>query len=87
MFPVAAVKDVKGAVIVSALHVVDVVAHLHLHRVPVLVLTTLEFLVLVFPLEAFQNPFLHGLALLGIQQNQGLVRSFLSLHKLFYRQL
>ena len=58
VFPVAAVKDVKGAVIAGALHVLDVVFHFHLHRVPVVVLATLELLVPVFPFEALQSPLL-----------------------------
>ena len=84
MFPVAAVKDVKGAVTVSALHVLDVELHLHLHRVPVLVLVALELLVLGFPLESLQSPLLHRLAFLGIQQNQGLTQSFILLCKFFH---
>lgn len=60
VFSVAAVKDVERAIVTGGLQVFHVVLHLHLHRVAVVVLATLELLVTVFALEALQGPLLAG---------------------------
>lgn len=71
---VAAVEDVQRAVILGALQILNVVLHLHLHRVAVIVLATLELLVAVFSLEALQSPLLFGRpAVLAAEQDDGFV--------------
>lgn len=71
---VAAVEDVQWAVVLGALQILHVVLHLHLHRVAVIVLATLELLVAVFSLEALQSPLLFGRpAVLAAKQDDGFV--------------
>lgn len=74
VFAVAAVEDVERAVVLGALQVLGVVLHLHLHRVAVVILATLELLVAVLAFEALQGPFFSGgPVFLAVQQDHGLV--------------
>ena len=43
------IKYVHGTVVTVTLHILDIVLHLHFHRVAIIVLTTLESLVSIFP--------------------------------------
>lgn len=86
MLSIAAVKDVEGAVITRGFHVLNVIFHLHLHRVAVIVLPTLELLVPVLAFQPLQRPLLLGRpAHLSVQQHHGLVRLFITLNKLLHR--
>lgn len=84
MFTIAAVKDVEWAVVLCALQVLHIVLHFHLHRVSVVVLSTLEFLVAVFAFEALQSPFFSsGPGLLAVQQHNRFVGSLVVLDEVF----
>lgn len=86
MLSIAAVKDVEGAVIACGFHVLYVIFHLHLHGVTIIVLPAFELLVPVLAFQALQCPLLLGRpAHLSVQQHHGLVRLFITLHKLLHR--
>lgn len=83
VFAVAAVEDVERAVVPRGLQVLHIVLHLHLHRVPVVVLAAFELLVAVFAFEALQGPFFpSGPALLTVQEDDGFVGSLEALDEL-----
>lgn len=86
MLSVTAVEYVERAVVARGLHVLYVVFHLHLHRIPVVVLPAFELLVPVLAFQPFQSPLLLGRpAHLSVQQDYGLVRLFVTLHKFLHR--
>lgn len=88
VFAVAAVEDVERAVVPRGLQVLHIVLHLHLHRVPVVVLAAFELLVAVFAFEALQGPFFpSGPALLTVQQDDGFVGSLEALDELLRRDV
>lgn len=88
VFTVAAVKDVERAVVFGGVQVLCVVLHLHLHRVAIVVLATLELLVAVLAFEALQGPFLAGRPVfLAVQKDHGLVGPLEALDELLRTEL
>ena len=74
MLAVAAVENIEWAVVLCGLQVLHVVLHLHLHRVTIVVLTTLELLVAVLTFEALHGPLLTcGPGVLTVEQHHRFV--------------
>lgn len=82
---VTAVEDVERTVVMRGLHIFNIILHLHLHRIAIIVLPTLEFLVTVLALQAFQGPFLPSRPhVLAIKKNYRLVGFLEALNELLW---